>query len=241
MAWLFSTAGIQALRLEGGYKAYRNNILSELAIKRKTLILGGLTGSGKTAILNVLSARGEQVVDLEALAHHRGSAFGSLGQGSQPSTEHFANILFDAWKDLDYNRKIWLEDESRNIGTVFLPDQFWKNMQESEEIALISEPSVRLPRLVREYSVFPPCQLRESVMKISKRLGGDRTQDALSAIDSGDFEKAASIALEYYDKAYFHALGQHPGSLVHQLETKTDNPEENADRVLDLARKKGLL
>lgn len=241
MAWLFSTAGLQILRLEGGYKAYRSKIQGDLAKKRKTLILGGLTGSGKTAILNILAARGEQVIDLESLANHRGSAFGALGQDKQPTTEHFENLLFDKWKKLDYSRTIWLEDESRNIGTVFLPGQFWKNMQESEEIALISEPSVRLPRLVREYSVFPPARLRESVMKISKRLGGDRTTDALIAIDDGDFEKAASITLEYYDKAYYHSLRQHPSTLVYRLETGTDDPESNADMVLDLARRKGLL
>jgi len=241
MAWLFSVAGLKVFRLSGGYKAYRHSILDNLAIKRKTLILGGLTGSGKTAILKVLAERGEQVVDLEALAHHRGSAFGSLGQESQPSTEHFANILFDAWKDFDYDRTIWLEDESRNIGSVFLPEQFWRNMQESAEIALVSEPQVRLPRLVREYSVFPPEQLRESVRKISRRLGGDRTREALEAIDIGDFEKAASITLEYYDKAYFHSLSQHPSNLVCRLETNTDNAEENADLVLEMARLKGLL
>jgi len=241
MAWLFSIAGLDVLRLVGGYKAFRNNILGKLAIKRRTLILGGLTGSGKTAILNVLASRGEQMIDLEALAHHRGSAFGALGQGSQPSTEHFANILFDEWKGLDYIRTIWLEDESRNIGSVFIPDQFWNNMQESPVIALVSEPSVRLPRLVREYSVFPAEQLRESIMKISKRLGGDRTKDALLSTDTGDFERAAAITLEYYDKAYFHSLSHHPASLVHRLETKTDDPEENADLVLALARNKGLL
>jgi tRNA 2-selenouridine synthase len=241
MAWLFSIGGLKVWRLDGGYKAYRNSIIDKLAIRRKTLILGGLTGSGKTSILNTLEKREEQVVDLEALAHHRGSAFGALGQSSQPSTEYFANILFEAWKVLDYNKTIWLEDESRNIGSVFLPDQFWRNMQESVVIALISKPSVRLPRLIREYSVFPTEQLRESVLKISKRLGGVRAREALLAIDAGDFEKAAAIALEYYDKAYLYSLSHHPSYLVHRLETKTDDPEENADLVIALARKKGLL
>ncbi|MCK7540253.1 MAG: tRNA 2-selenouridine(34) synthase MnmH, partial [Marinilabiliales bacterium] len=77
--------------LKGGYKAYRNHILGELAVKRKMLILGGMTGTGKTDILKILSENGEQTADLEQIALTQGSAFGSLGQGGQPTTEHFAN------------------------------------------------------------------------------------------------------------------------------------------------------
>ncbi|MBE0674815.1 MAG: tRNA 2-selenouridine(34) synthase MnmH, partial [Bacteroidales bacterium] len=187
MAWLFSQAGIHVTLLEGGYKAYRTYILEQLSVKQNTLILGGLTGSGKTSILGVMSERGEQVADLESIACHRGSAFGALGQNPQPTTEHFANLLYREWERFDSERPVWLEDESRNIGSVFLPEAFWKNMQESTVIALISEPGIRLPRLVREYCGFPPEQLRESVFKISKRLGGDRTREAVNAIESGDF------------------------------------------------------
>ncbi len=241
MAWLFSQAGIPVTLLEGGYKAYRNYILGALSVKQKTLILGGLTGSGKTSILGVISQRGEQVADLEGIACHRGSAFGALGQSPQPTTEHFANLLFREWDRFDLSRTIWLEDESRNIGSVFLPEAFWKNMQESCVIALISDPGVRLPRLVREYCGFPPEQLRESVLKISKRLGGDRTREAVKAIERGDFMRAAEITLEYYDKAYLHSLHQRPGHLIHKIETRTDNPEENASIVVEYAREAGLL
>jgi tRNA 2-selenouridine synthase len=241
MAWLFSLAGIQLSLLDGGYKAYRGYIMEELSAKRNTLILGGLTGSGKTSILRVLSERGEQMADLEGIACHRGSAFGALGQNPQPTTEHFANLLFQEWTGFDISRTIWLEDESRNIGTVFLPELFWRNMQESVVIALISDPAVRLPRLVREYSGFPTEQLMESVMKISKRLGGTRTNDAAMAIENGDFAKAAEITLEYYDKAYLHSLHKRPAHLIHKIETSTDDPEVNASAVLEYAQANGLI
>lgn len=241
VAWLLSTGGVKVMLLEGGYKAYRNFILEELAIRRKTIILGGLTGSGKTEILKVLGRKGEQTVDLEGLASHRGSAFGWLGQGRQPATEQFANNLYDSWAGLDYNRPIWLEDESRNIGTVFMPDPFWANMQQSPVIALISPAAVRLPRLVSEYSCFPPGQLIESVQKISKRLGGDRSGDAIKAIETGDFEKAVSITLDYYDRTYSHSLSRHSSAITYIVETGSDDPEYNASLVLGVAREKGLL
>jgi tRNA 2-selenouridine synthase len=241
MAWLFETADLSPTLLEGGYKSYRNHILDQLAVPRKTLILGGMTGSGKTEILQILEQRGEQMADLENIASHRGSAFGSMGQGSQPTTEHFANLLFERWRDLDFSRTIWLEDESRNIGSVFLPELFWNNMQSSPVVAIMSSIGTRLPRLVREYSVFPEEELIASVRRISKRLGGDRTADAVKAIEAGDFAKAAEITLTYYDKAYLYSLHRRNRELIHTLQTETGDAEQNAAMVIEYARDKGLL
>lgn len=241
MAWLFETGDLRPTLLEGGYKSYRNHILDQLAIRRKTLVLGGMTGSGKTDILQILEQRGEQMVDLEMIASHRGSAFGSLGQGNQPSTEHFANLLFDRWRDLDFGRTIWLEDESRNIGSVFLPELFWNNMQSSPVLAIMSSISTRLPRLVRDYSLFPPDELIASVKRISKRLGGDRTADAVKAIETADFAKAAEITLTYYDKAYLYSLHRRDKELIHTLQSETGDAEQNAAMVIEYARDKGLL
>ena len=79
MAWLFSLGDIETEILEGGYKAYRNYILERLSEKRKMIVLGGLTGSSKTYILRYLKSAGHQIIDLEGLANHKGSAFGALG------------------------------------------------------------------------------------------------------------------------------------------------------------------
>jgi tRNA 2-selenouridine synthase len=241
MSWLFSLGGLEPSILDGGYKAYRNHILGELAVKRDTVILGGMTGSGKTEILKVLAGQGEQTADLENIAVHRGSAFGSLGQGNQPSTEHFANLLYEVWKGFDYKRVIWLEDESRNIGTVFLPELFWQNMHESPVIAIISDASVRIPRLVEEYSVFPAEQLIAAVNRISRRLGGDRSADAVRAISSGDFAKAAEITLSYYDKTYLYSLQQRNPQLIHTIRSESGDAVSNAALVMEFARDKGLL
>jgi tRNA 2-selenouridine synthase len=235
MAWLFSLGGIETLLLEGGYKAYRNHILDKLSAKRKMIVLGGMTGSSKTHILRKISLIGHQVVDLEKMANHKGSAFGSLGQPPQPSTEQFANDLFSEWQKLDPQLPVWLEDESRNIGTVFLPEIFYNNMQEAKTVVLMMDIKTRLPRLMEEYSVYPPEVLRASLMKISKRLGGDNTHEALEAIDTGDISRAIEISLRYYDKAYQHSIRRKASADIIFVETDTDDVEVNAQKVLDAA------
>ena len=236
MAWLFSMGGLTPLLLEGGYKAYRNHILTDLGRRRNFIILGGLTGSGKTHILKYMMSSGTQVTDLEALASHKGSAFGALGQQPQPSSEHFANLLYSDLNGKKVEDPIWLEDESRNIGTVFMPDNFYNMMQSAPVIALMMSIETRIPRLLREYASFPPEQIIASVMKISKRLGGDRTREALEAIRNGDFATAIRITLAYYDKSYNYSLSKPQDRQVIYIETDTDEVAVNTAKVLEAAR-----
>jgi tRNA 2-selenouridine synthase len=236
MAWLFSMGDLEVSVLEGGYKAYRHLVLEKLSEKRKTIVLGGMTGSSKTHIIRYLNTIGEQAIDLEKLANHKGSAFGSLGEPPQPSTEHFANILFTELEKLNKDLPVWLEDESRNIGTVFMPDAFYLNMQDTPAIVLVMDIKTRLPRLLQEYSAYPPESLKASVMKISKRLGGDLTKDAISAIDNGDFAKAIEIVLFYYDKAYLYGLRKKSAANITYVNTDTDEVEVNALKVMEAAR-----
>ncbi len=136
MAWLFETAGLHSKILNGGYKAYRNFIRVNLVTDKKFIILGGMTGSGKTLWLKQLAQAGEPVVDLEALAVHRGSVFGAIGLGTQPSNEQFENDLFHHLQAFKPDSLIWLEDESRQIGTVFLPETFY--------LAMVSSPLIQI-------------------------------------------------------------------------------------------------
>ncbi len=235
MAWLFSLGKIEPLILEGGYKAYRNHILEELGSRRRYIILGGLTGSGKTAILRQMRGSGAQVTDLEGLASHRGSAFGALGQAPQPSSEHFANLLYDDLSAMSRTEPVWLEDESRNIGTVFMPDSFYRQMQESPLIALMMDIETRLPRLIREYTLFPAGQIIAAVMKISKRLGGERTAETVSALRKDDYATAVRIILGYYDKAYLYGLKKRAKEKVIYIKTETDDEVINAWLVSEAA------
>lgn len=235
MAWLFSLGGIETNVLEGGYKTYRHFILENLSVNRNMIILGGLTGSGKTHILGYLKEKGHQVIDLEKLASHKGSAFGSLGQAPQPSSEYFANLLFEELKQNDPDLPLWLEDESRNIGNVFMPEEFYLNMQKNPVIILLMDIKTRLPRLIEEYSGYSSDVLISTIMKISRRLGGDRTKEATEAVQRGDYAKAIEMMLHYYDKTYLYGLGKKQDKNIHYVNTDTDDMEANASLVLEAA------
>ena len=237
MAWLFSLGDVETEVLEGGYKSYRNYILENLCEKRKMIVLGGLTGSSKTYIIRYFNTLGQQIIDLEGLANHKGSAFGSLGQLPQPSTEHYANMLFDQWKKTDRSIPLWVEDESRNIGSVFIPDRFYENMQDTFAIILMMDTKLRLPRLMEEYSAYPAESLKESIFKISKRLGGENTRDAINAVETGDYAKAIEITLSYYDKAYLFGLKKKHNKNLIYVETDSGDIETNALKILDIAGK----
>jgi tRNA 2-selenouridine synthase len=235
MAWLFSLGDIETEVLEGGYKSYRHYLLESLSEKRKMIVLGGMTGSSKTHILRYIREKGHQVLDLEGLANHKGSAFGSLGQPPQPTTEQFANNLFFEWQKLKKERPFFVEDESRNIGSAFIPENFYLNMQDSFTIVLMMDVKTRLPRLMEEYSTYPPESLKESILKISKRLGGDNTREAINAVESGNIGGAIEISLSYYDKAYMFGLRKKNSKNLIYIETDTDDIEINSMKVLEAA------
>ena len=202
MSWLFEMTGLRCFVLEGGYKTFRRAVLDEMVAPRELRILSGYTGSGKTEILAELKKLGQQVIDLEGLAHHRGSAFGALGQSPQPSTEHFENMLFAELKKTDEMRPLWLEDESINIGKVQITPAFFKQMKRAKILQMMVSQPVRIQRLLREYGYFERPLLAEAIKKIEKRIGCDRCQQALELCAAGELAQVAKILLDYYDKAY---------------------------------------
>jgi tRNA 2-selenouridine synthase len=237
MAWLFSLGDIDTKILDGGYKSYRHYVLEKLSEKRKYIILGGLTGSGKTEMLKTLKTTGHQVIDLEGIACHKGSAFGSLGQPDQPTSEHFANLLFHEIEKTDKNKFVWFEDESKNIGTVFMPDEFYLRLQESPVIAIIMTVQTRMPRLIKEYSAYPKEELILSIKKISKRLGGDNTKVAIAELEANSLTRAIEITLNYYDKTYMYGLKRKDKDMIHYIRTETDDTKANVSEILKVAKK----
>ncbi|CCG99183.1 tRNA 2-selenouridine synthase [Fibrella aestuarina BUZ 2] len=232
MAWLLNTAGIRAQTLEGGYKAYRNTVLTGLAQPRQVLVLGGKTGSGKTDVLKQLAALGEQVIDLEGLAHHKGSSYGAIGQLPQPSTEQYENRVFDHYRHLDPTKRVWIEDESRSVGKCFVPMSLWQQMQ-TAPVAFIDVPrAVRVERLVREYTGIDHTLLVEATERIRKRLGGQAYKDAIDALNRGDYATVADLTLNYYDKAYLHSLNQRDKSSVSPIPIATDDPTQTAQKLI---------
>ena len=227
MAWLFELMGIHCYILEGGYRSYRRMMHSFFSKSWHLQVIGGCTGSGKTEILYQLADRGEQVIDLEKLANHKGSAFGALGEEPQPTTEHFENLTGMELLQMDPGRKIWIEDESMNIGKCVLPAELYQQMKEGTLLFLDIPREERARYLMRHYAVHEREELKQCVRKIEKRLGGSRTREAIEAIDRGDFLRTALIALQYYDKSYLHSLRRnHPRYYL--IPSGRVDPEKNA-------------
>jgi tRNA 2-selenouridine synthase len=205
MAWLLQQAGLQVTRLRGGYKSFRQHVLKSFEQPIELRILSGLTGAGKTQLLAEIRRQGEQVIDLEGLAHHRGSAFGGIGQPDQPASEHFENLLFQELQQLDPGRPVWLEDESRNVGRVFLPEAIWLQMRNAPVFFLDVTVQRRAQHIRQLYGDYATVELIEGVERVRKRLGGLRAAQAIAALENGRMDRAIEILLDYYDKSYLNA------------------------------------
>lgn len=208
VAWLAELLERRVLLLEGGYKAYRRWVQEQLQLPWSIQLVGGRTGCGKTELLLALRRRGLPVIDLEGLAHHRGSSFGGLGQPPQPSNEQFENLLVAALVSLRDRGPIWMEAESAQIGRCRIPAPLWQAMQTAPVLEVTRPVEVRLRHLVALYGDLDPVQLAEATQRISRRLGPQRTATALAAIGSGDWSLAAAQMLDYYDRCYDHDLSR---------------------------------
>lgn len=222
--------------IEGGYKAFRNYVLDFFDQEFKLHVLGGYTGSGKTFILDELKQMGQQVVNLEGLAHHKGSAFGSLGETPQPSSQHFENELFEYWRHLDMQRPVWLEDESARIGCVQIPKALFTQMRANKLYFIDISKEERAKFLVTEYACFNPTHLAKSINGIAKRLGGQNVTAALDALEAKDYYKVAMITLQYYDKAYLNGVGKRDPEMVQRIPLCTVNHAENAKQLIEIKK-----
>lgn len=206
MSWLFRTAGLSAQVIPRGYRGYRAHALDVISQPWLLRVVAGPTGSDKTGYLHSLAKGGEQVLDLEAIVCHKGSAFGMLGELPQPTTEHAFNLIHLALSRFDINRSVWVEDESRLIGRVYLPEVLFEAMQKAELCVLDVSVETRIANLVRVYGGYPKQDLTDAFERLRKKLGGARYNQAIEAISEGELHTAVGVALEYYDKTYAYCM-----------------------------------
>ena len=234
MAWLLDLMGFDVYVLKGGYKAYRRYVHTQLPCSGfRFIILGGKTGCGKTAILHALKRQGQQIIDLEALAHHKGSAFGWIGENNQPTVEQFENNLYAAVQALDPAKPVWIENESQSVGQVYIPDMFWDKMKVSPLVNIEMPLEERLNWLIHTYATTSKEDLLLSFQKIKKRIGGKNLKDAEHAIQNGNLKDAAAIALHYYDKTYEYNLNKNKAPEITMLQFDKLEPDAIAREVLE--------
>lgn len=233
MAWALNLYGFEVYLIEGGYKNYRRWVHSLFESQFQLRILGGKTGSGKTRILHELRKLGEQVIDLEQLAQHQGSSYGTMNRLVQPTQEQFENNLADELKEMDTVRKIWVEDESMSIGKILIPTGFWNQMKSAILIELKVSVEQRVSDLVKEYGVLDKDFLTACTERIHKRLGPLQTKQAVAAILDNRMEDFIRLVLVYYDKTYLTCMNNRTAEQVFPYTLTGGDVPENALQILN--------
>ena len=248
VAWLLDLYGFSVYTLVGGYKVYRKWVLQQFDKEYPLHILGGYTGSGKTEILHAMAKKKECIIDLEGLAHHKGSAFGNFGQPKQPSQEMFENLLAKELKITDDRCKvtqsvIWLEDESQRIGEVNITTPFFRQMR-NKKLFFINIPfEERLDFIVQHYGKFEKEKLVNAIIRIKKRLGGLETKTAINYLLEDNIKACFAVLLMYYDKQYLKGLQGREvlSSLFNKIDSAMVSDEQNAAHLLSFTKEKVIL
>ncbi len=214
MAWLFERVAIKCFLLEGGYKSYRNYLLEKVGNIPNLIVIEGYTGSGKTEILQSLHTLGEQIIDLEGLANHKGSVFGGIEQNPQPTTQQFQNQIFEKVLGFDLSKRVWIEGESQSVGRVFLPDPLWFTMNSSQNIEIQIPRIERIIRLVKEYGELSEELMENAITSIAKRLGDLRMKEILTNYRERNLAEVADKLLEYYDQTYQYSRDKYKKKLT---------------------------
>jgi tRNA 2-selenouridine synthase len=206
LATVLAQVGWRVTVLQGGYKTYRAHVLRALA-DLPTLfsfrIVAGATGTGKTRLLHALAARGAQVLDLEALADHRGSILGAVGP--QPSQKSFDSQLLAELDRLDPGEPVWVEAESNRVGDIFLPAALWARMQSAPGVEVRMPLEERVRYLLEEYALLltDPEELKGKLRQLQSRHGPRQIGAWCRAIDAGEWAAlVASLLAVHYDPAY---------------------------------------
>lgn len=224
--------GHKVLKIKGGYKSFRSLIHQTFEKPYQLVVLSGKTGSGKTEILHILKDKNEQIIDLEGLANHRGSTFGALGMPEQPTTEMFENLLGLELLSLNPDKKTWVENESRLIGTCFMPAAFWDKLSTAKIVSASVDDETRIKRLLLDYGHFPVDQLIERTEVLRKKLGGQHANTAVDALKSGDLELWLKTVLVYYDKTYGYGEQKHKDRVLAVVVFDWKNKVSSAEKLI---------
>lgn len=244
MTHILREVGWRAASLQGGYQNYRRTMLGQLHDLPTRLdfrVVCGPTGSGKSRLLGALAARGAQVLDLEALARHRGSVLGDLPGEAQPTQRMFESLLWDALRNCDTAQPLFIEAESRKIGTLRVPDALLGCMRKSRCVRIDSPLPERVRFLIEEYRHFLtyPAWLKAQLSRLTALHSTQTVQRWVRQIDSGEWESlVADLLVTHYDPAYLRSMknnyaGLASAPLVHLPTLDASQFETGAGAVLE--------
>ncbi|PCH67345.1 MAG: tRNA 2-selenouridine(34) synthase MnmH [Bacteroidetes bacterium] len=229
---ILEEGSFEVSRLKHGYKSYRKWALHQFNIQPPLIILGGATGTGKTELLHTLKKKGEQVIDLEDLANHKGSAYGGIKMKTQPTNEQFENELALKLNYLTNDKPIWIENESRLIGKIKIPDQLYEYMRTAKVIDVELPLQLRVKRIAKEYAALPKAELIKATSKLEKRLGNRNMNLAIEHLNNDEHDNWIEIMLVYYDKMYAYGMSLRKKEDIYKIEFLEDDATTNAEIIL---------
>lgn len=208
MTHIMRQIGWNAYILDGGYKAYRRNVvkeLTDLSPQFQYLVVTGQTGSGKSKVLEALAEQGAQVLDLESIANHKGSVLGNIPNSPQPTQKNFESQLLTSLKKLNPERVVFVEAESRKIGTLHVPDALLEKMRASPCLKIEASLSARVKFLQKDYAYFleDPEELKKTIDFLKELHGKETLQHWKELIDQKNWATLVEQLLEkHYDALY---------------------------------------
>ncbi len=212
---IFAQIGWAAHKLEGGYKAYRREVLHQLTVLPQNFsmqVICGPTGSGKSRLLTALAESGKQILDLENLAQHRGSVLGRLPEQKQPNQKWFDSTLLLELQKLDPARPVYVEAESNKIGSITLPEALVAAMRKGTCLEVETPLEVRIAGLLEDYKHYlaNTSMLFEHLQVLQRFHGNQQLEHWHSLINAGEFPAFVSELLSlHYDPSYFRATAKH--------------------------------
>jgi len=200
------------MQLEGGYQGFRRTVIDGLehsANQFSFQVICGMTGSGKTRVLQEIGALGAQILDLEGLAVHRGSVLGNEPNIDQPSQKGFETALWDALRKLDPSRPVFVESESKKVGGLHVPDALMEKIRNGSCVELRSSTATRVSWLIREYHHFliDTNNFKQKLGLLTAHYGKVQIAKWSEAIDAGNFpELVEELLVKHYDPSYSSSI-----------------------------------
>ena len=245
---ILNRVGWKAMQLQSGYQGFRRVVIDGLDQAAKDFsfqVIAGMTGSGKTRILQEIGALGQQILDLEGLAIHRGSVLGNEPNTEQPSQKGFETNLWNALNQLDPSKIVLVESESKKVGGLHIPDPLMERIRDGQCIEMRSGTATRVSWLLREYRHFlaNPESFKQKLGLLTSRYGKVQISKWHDAIDAGDFESLVEeLLVMHYDPSYQSSIVRNFPSYRedHFVELENDSDEAFAKTARDLIAKLSL-